>query len=47
MYTQAVKLHMFKRARNISKSLGVYTAARYLSIRGFSIEAALYILLGV
>lgn len=36
-----------KRAKAIQKSLGVFTAARYLAIRGWSIEATRYILLGV
>jgi len=34
------------RAQRISKSLGFYTAARYMCIRGWSIEAARYVLLG-
>lgn len=33
--------------RGIRKSLGTYTAARYLAKRGWSVEAALFILLGV
>jgi hypothetical protein len=36
-----------RRARTIQKSLGTYTAARYLAKRGFSIEAALFTLLGI
>ena len=35
------------RAKRIQKSLGVYIAARDLTIRGWSLEAARYILLGV
>lgn len=35
-----------EQARFIAGTLGVYTAARYLNYRGYSIEAALYILLG-
>lgn len=34
------------RAQRINKSLGTFTAARYLAKRGWSIEAAQYILLG-
>lgn len=34
-----------RKARNIGKTLGVYRAARYLRARGWSIEAALHILL--
>jgi len=33
-----------KRAKSIRKSLGVYTAARYLYLRGWSIDLALNIL---
>lgn len=35
-----------ERARNIQASFGTYRAARYLSARGWSIEAALEILTG-
>jgi hypothetical protein len=35
-----------EQARKIGKSLGYYTAGRYLAIRGWSIEAALFELLG-
>jgi hypothetical protein len=35
------------RAKRIHKSLGTKVAARYLALRGWSIEAARYILLGV
>lgn len=34
------------RARNIAKSLGYKVAGRYLARRGWSIEAARWILLG-
>jgi hypothetical protein len=40
------KLSEIRRARIIRKSLGVYTAARYLCNRQWSIEAALFILVG-
>ncbi len=33
-------------AKSIRKSLGVAVAAKYLKNRGFSVEAALFILLG-
>ena len=36
-----------QRAKNIGKSLGVWVAARYMYKRGWSIEAARYVLLGV
>lgn len=35
------------RAMQIRKTLGVWVAARYMYKRGWSIEAARYILLGV
>lgn len=35
-----------EQARRIAATLGVYTAARYLALREWSMEAALYILLG-
>lgn len=33
-----------RKARHIGKTLGHYRAARYLRARGWSLEAALYIL---
>ena len=36
-----------KRAKAINKSLGTFTAARYMAKRNWSIEAALYVLCGV
>lgn len=41
------KLLEIRKARNIAKSLGTFTAARYLAKRDWSLEAALFILLGV
>jgi hypothetical protein len=35
------------RAKRIQRSLGVWVAARYMYKRGWSIEAARFILLGV
>lgn len=35
-----------EQARHIAATLGVYTAAKYLANRGWSLEAASYILLG-
>jgi hypothetical protein len=35
-----------QKARNIRKSLGLKVAAKYLKNRGWSVEAAVYILLG-
>lgn len=35
-----------RKARGIAKSLGYKVAARYMAKRGWSIEAALYVLLG-
>ena len=35
------------RARHIRKTLGTYIAARFLAKRGYSVEAARFILLGV
>lgn len=32
------------RARSIARSLGAFTAARYLYLRGWTLEAALYII---
>jgi hypothetical protein len=34
------------RAVTIRKSLGTRVAARYMALRGWSLEAALYVLLG-
>ena len=34
-----------ERARHIARTLGVYRAARYLFARGYSVEAARWILL--
>jgi len=36
-----------QRALNIQKTLGVWVAARFMCKRGWSIEAARYVLLGV
>lgn len=36
-----------RRAQHIRKTLGTWVAARYMAKRGWSIEAARYILLGV
>jgi hypothetical protein len=35
------------RARRIARSLGFFVAARYLALRGWSLDAARFILLGV
>lgn len=35
-----------EKARQIKSTLGIFTAARYLQKRGWSIEAAVFILLG-
>ncbi len=35
-----------EQARYIAKSLGHFTAARYLAKRGWSLEASLFVLLG-
>jgi hypothetical protein len=35
-----------QKARNIRKSLGLKVAAKYLKNRGWSVEAAVWILLG-
>lgn len=40
------KQKQIKRALVIGASLGVKVAARYLALRGWSLEAALYVLLG-
>lgn len=40
------KQKQIKRALVIGASLGTRVAARYLALRGWSIEAALYVLLG-
>jgi hypothetical protein len=42
---KAVSRHdQIDRARIIARSLGVYQAARYLALRNWSIDAALWIL---
>lgn len=46
MKTLQVQQYM-KKARNLKKNLGMRVAAGYLRNRGFSLEAALYTLLGV
>jgi hypothetical protein len=38
------KLQQMARARSIARSLGPFTAARYMALRGWSVEAALYII---
>lgn len=35
-----------EQARSIKKSLGVIVAAKYLKGKGYSVEAAIYVLLG-
>lgn len=35
-----------EQARFIAGTLGIYTAAKYLANRGWSVEAAMYILTG-
>lgn len=35
-----------EKAREISRTLGIRTASRYLAKRGYSVEMAVYILLG-
>jgi len=35
-----------RKAMNIYKTLGPWVAARYMARRGWSIEAALYVLIG-
>jgi hypothetical protein len=40
------RIDQLVRARLIGQTLGTYTAARYMYRRGFSLEAALYVLLG-
>lgn len=35
-----------EKARQINRTLGTQTAARYMAKRGWSIEAALFVLLG-
>jgi hypothetical protein len=37
----------FTRARQIMRTLGIKTAARYMSIRGYSVECSMFELLGV
>lgn len=46
MTNKCVHMQEIARAKNIAKSLGVFTAARYMCKRNWSIEAALYVLLG-
>jgi hypothetical protein len=41
------RIHELERARSIQRTLGVKVAARYLYLRHWSIESALYILLGI
>lgn len=36
-----------ERARNIKKTLGMFLAARYMAKRGWSLDAARFVLLGV
>ncbi len=36
-----------ERARKIAKTLGIYTAARYLAMRNWSLDASRFVLLGV
>jgi len=35
-----------EQARAIARTLGHYTAARYLALRGWTLDGALYVLLG-
>jgi len=44
---RANRVPQLTRAKRIQRSLGAYTAARYLALRGWSLEAARYVLLGV
>lgn len=46
MISTSTHLQEISRARSIAKSLGFYTAARYLEIRKWSFDAALWILCG-
>jgi hypothetical protein len=41
------KQKQLRRAQHIKKTLGVWVAARFMAKRGWSIEAARYVLLGV
>lgn len=41
------KQKQLKRALHIQKTLGVWVAARFMAKRGWSLEAARYVLLGV
>jgi len=41
------KQKQLRRAQHINKTLGTWVAARYMARRGWSLEAARYILLGV
>ena len=47
MYRSDMRFKQLIRAQNIQKTLGIWVAARYMHKRGWSIEAARYILLGV
>jgi hypothetical protein len=40
------KQKQLRRAQHIQKTLGVWVAARYMALRGWSIEAALWVLVG-
>ncbi len=46
MNTIKSNISTIERGRIIAISLGHFTAARYLAKRGFSIDAAMFILLG-
>ncbi len=35
-----------EKAREINRTIGTFTAARFMANRGWSIEAAIYVLLG-
>ena len=43
---QAKHISNIASARRIARTLGAFTAARYLALRGWSLEAALYIVCG-
>ena len=48
MSTEMNEKHkQLRRAQHIKKTLGTWVAARFMAKRGWSIEAARYILLGV
>lgn len=40
------KRSQIEQARSIAKSLGAFTSARYLAKRGWSLEAALFVICG-